>query len=64
MKFKDLFVPKYLHSDPHVRIKFIHANDDRHLIRQMSEKDEDQSVRSAAIERLQALERSKSATAS
>lgn len=60
MKFKDLFVPKYLHSDPTVRIKFINKVDDKHLITQMSEKDQDQSVRAAAIERLKALEKRKS----
>jgi hypothetical protein len=63
MKFRDLFVPRYLHSDPNVRIKFLNKVDDKNLIQQMSEKDEDQSVRAAAIERLQALDKRKTVSA-
>ena len=64
MKFRDLFVPRYLHSDPNVRIKFINKVDDKNLIQQMSEKDEDQSVRAAAIERLQMLDKRKTVSVS
>lgn len=57
MKFRDLFVPKYLHSDPDVRIKFVNKLDDKNLIKQMSEKDENQGVRAAALDRLQSLQK-------
>lgn len=55
MRFSDLFVPKYLHSNPKVRIKFISNTTDVNLLEQMIEKDEDDSVVMAARDRLQAL---------
>ncbi len=56
MKFKDLFVPRYLHSDPEVRIKFVNKSDDAKLLRQMAEKDADANVRKAAAVRADVLE--------
>lgn len=63
MKFRDLFVPKYLHSNPEVRIRFIERIDDKNLISQMSEKDDNQQVRNAAIQRLQQLDQRKGVSA-
>jgi len=55
MRFSDFFVPKYLHSNPKVRIKFVSNTTDVNLLEQMIEKDEDDSVVMAARDRLQAL---------
>ncbi len=55
MKLRDLFVPKYVHSDPNVRIKFINKTDDTVLLKSIIENDQDESVIQAARERLQAL---------
>ncbi len=55
MKFRDLFVAKYLNSDPEVRMKFVMNSEDTILLQQMSEKDSDEKVRRAAAERVEAL---------
>ena len=55
MKFRDLFVPRYLHSNPEVRKKFASRCDDTYLLEQMSQKDESEMVCRAAAERLQEL---------
>lgn len=55
MNFKDLFVPRYLHSDPKVRMKFVKSTDDTKLLRSISEKDADEMVRKAAAERADSL---------
>ena len=55
MKFKDLFVPRCLHSDPNVRLNFVKNSNDAKLLRQMSEKDDDENVRKAAAERAEEL---------
>jgi hypothetical protein len=55
MNLKDLFVPKYLHSDPKVRMKFVNSTDDWRLLEQMSDKDADAAVRKAAAERAKAI---------
>jgi hypothetical protein len=55
MKFSDLFVPKYLNSNPEVRKKFVGRSKDVHLLEQMAVKDEDEGVRSFAAERAQML---------
>ena len=52
MKFSDFFVPKYLHSDPRVRMKFISSTNDVKLLQQIAEKDGDNDVVRAAQERL------------
>jgi len=62
MGFSDLFVPKYLHSNPKVRIKFINKCQDLDLLEQMIEKDEDDKVVQAARDRIQALSASHSQT--
>lgn len=55
MRFSDFFVPKYLHSNPDVRIRFINKCKDLHLLEQITEQDEDDMVAQAARERIQAL---------
>ncbi len=57
MKFSDLFVPKYIHSDPSVRLKFIAKSTDTKLLTQMATNDKDQKVRRAATERAHSLKR-------
>lgn len=55
MKFSDLFVPKYLHSNPDVRLKLIARTTDINLLEQMAIKDKDAFVRKSAAERAQVL---------
>jgi len=55
MKFSDLFVPKYVHSDPNVRLKFVSKPKDIGLLEQMAVKDGDENVRKSATERAQML---------
>ncbi len=55
MKFSDLFVPKYIHSDPAVRLKFVTKSTDTGLLDQMALKDKDENVRRKAAERAQML---------
>ncbi|MCK5099520.1 MAG: hypothetical protein KAR45_15540 [Desulfobacteraceae bacterium] len=57
MKFADFFLPKYLHSNPDVRLKLVAKTKDINLLEQMSEKDKDTAVREAAAERAQVLKR-------
>ncbi|MCA1794663.1 MAG: hypothetical protein ABR534_13445 [Desulfotignum sp.] len=62
MGFSDLFVPKYLHSNPKVRIKFVNKCQDLNLLEQMTEKDEDEKVVQAARNRIQVLSAGQSQT--
>lgn len=55
MKFSDFFVPKYIHSDPAVRLKFIANSTDAKLMEQMAVKDADENVRRSAADRAQSL---------
>ena len=55
MKLRDLFVPKYVHSDPKVRINFINKTDDKVLLKAIMEKDQDEAVVQVARERLHTL---------
>jgi hypothetical protein len=55
MKFSDFFVPKYVHSNPQVRIKFVNKSTDLNLLEQMTQKDQDGEVVQAARDRIQAL---------
>lgn len=52
MKFSDLFVPRYQHSNPEVRKQAILRLDDAKLLKQICELDDDAGVRQAASERL------------
>lgn len=55
MKFSDFFVPKYVHSNPQVRIKFVNKTTDLTLLKSMVEKDQDGEVVRAAQDRIEAL---------
>jgi len=55
MKFSDLFVPKYLNSNPEVRKKFVARTKDVRLLEQMAQKDESDDVRRYAAEHAQML---------
>lgn len=55
MKLRDLFVPKFVHSDPKVRIEFVNGTKDTVLLNSIIEKDQDASVIQAARERLEDL---------
>ena len=52
MKFRDLFVPRWHHSNPEVRKKAIARIDNPDLLKHISEKDDDPMVREAASDRL------------
>lgn len=56
MRFSDLFVPRWQHSNPMVRVKAIGRLKDIKLLGQIAEKDEDIEVREAATERLESLQ--------
>ncbi len=53
MKFRDLFVPRWQHSDPQVRIKALDRVKYPSMLEQIAEKDEDPEVREAAALKLQ-----------
>ncbi len=55
MRFSDFFVPKYLHSNPKVRIKFMSTATDLKFLEQVIKNDEDNTVVQAARDRIQAL---------
>ncbi len=55
MRFQDLFVPRWQHSNPDVRKKAVGKMKDSKLLRQISEMDEHQMVRDAAMTRLEEI---------
>jgi hypothetical protein len=55
MKLKDLFVPRYLHSDPSVRMQVAKSSNDIKLLQSIAEKDTDAEVRKVAAERAETL---------
>ena len=58
MSLKDWIVPKYLHSSPKVRMKFVEKSSDARILKQVSESDSDSMIRKAATERLELLKSS------
>jgi hypothetical protein len=56
MKFRDLFLPKIVRSDPNVRKKAVMAEKNPELLKQVIKKDADKEVREAARKRLQKLD--------
>jgi hypothetical protein len=52
MKLRDLFVPRWHHSNPNVRNKAVARIDNPDLLKQISENDDDPMVREAAADRL------------
>jgi len=59
MRFQDFFVPRWQHSNPDVRQRAVTRVNDPALLRQIIEKDDDEMVRLAAQERLEALDSEK-----
>jgi hypothetical protein len=55
MKFQDIFVPRWQHSNPDVRIKAVNRMKDKSLLMQIVEKDDDEMVIMAARDRLAEL---------
>jgi len=52
MKFQDLFVPRWQHSNPKVRKQAVARLKDPKLLKQIAEMDEDQMVRDTALAQL------------
>lgn len=52
MRFQDLFVPRWQHSNPEIRVKAVGRLKDKHLLKQIIDQDEHQMVRDAASEQL------------
>lgn len=52
MKLRDLFVPRWDHSNPEVRKKAIARVENLDVLRHISERDDDPGVREAASDRL------------
>ena len=55
MKLRDLFIPRWRHSDPDVRRKAVGRLRDTKLLEQIAEMDEHQKVREAAAAQLKSL---------
>ena len=55
MRFQDLFVPRWQHSNPEVRKEAVKRLKDIKLLKQISEMDEHQMVRDAALAQLDIL---------
>ena len=55
MKFRDIFLPKIVRSDPEVRKDAVRKEMNAELIRQVIKKDKDPKVRMVAQERLKEL---------
>ncbi len=55
MKLRDLFVPRWDHSDPMVRKKAVEKMNNIELIKQIAENDEHPMVRDAAMAMLDRL---------
>ena len=55
MRFRDLFVPRWQHSNPEVRKRAVSRLSDASLLRQISELDDHQMVRDAAQAQLESL---------
>ncbi len=58
MSLKDWIVPKYLHSNPKVRMKFVESSNDARILKEVSENDSDDSIRKAALARIEAIKSS------
>ena len=52
MRFQDLFVPRWQHSNPDIRVKAISRLADARLLKQIIDQDDHQMVRDAAAEQL------------
>ena len=59
MKFQDIFVPRWQHSNPEVRIKAVSRIKDEELLKHIAEKDDDEMVCTAARDRLMEISEDK-----
>lgn len=59
MRFQDIFVPRWQHSNPEVRIKAVNRLQDKSLLLQIAERDDDEMVCMAARDRLAELSEEK-----
>jgi hypothetical protein len=57
MRFRDLFVPRWQHSNPSIRIKTVKRIFDPRLLKHISEQDEDPMVRETALSNLKYFEK-------
>jgi hypothetical protein len=55
MRIRDLFVPRWQHSNPEVRARAVSRLSDTSLLRQISDMDDHQMVRDAALAQLEHL---------
>ena len=55
MKFRDLFLPKIVRSDPNVRKKAVMEERSKSVLKKVIENDANKEVRQAARKRLQRL---------
>jgi hypothetical protein len=55
MRIRDLFVPRWQHSNPEVRARAVSRLSDTSLLRQISDMDDHQMVRDAALAQLERL---------
>jgi hypothetical protein len=55
MKFQDLFVPRWQHSNPDVRKRAVGRMTDIKMLQQIAEKDDNEMVRQTAAEQLKLL---------
>ncbi|NNF47313.1 MAG: hypothetical protein HKN69_11125 [Desulfofustis sp.] len=58
MSLKDWIVPRYLHSNPKVRMKFVENSSDARILKEVSENDSDDSIRKAATARIETIKSS------
>lgn len=56
MKFRDLFVPRWQHSNPEVRARAVAGIKDVKLLEQISYSDESEAVREMAQARLESIQ--------
>jgi hypothetical protein len=55
MKFRDIFLPKIVRSDPKVRKKAVLEEGNRDVLKKVIQNDSDKEVRQAARKRLQRI---------
>lgn len=56
MKFRDIFLPKIVRSDPEVRKKAVLEEGNQDVLKKVIQNDSDEEVRQAARERLQRID--------
>lgn len=59
MRFQDIFVPRWQHSNPEVRTKAVNRMKDKSLLMQIAQNDDDEMVCMAARDRLSEISEEK-----